>query len=202
MRGNTAQRLRLTLQGGCSTPRLIPQGRGISSPAPPTRALLRPSYLASKGTWEGRLRAPFPAIPSTCLLPAVSWQQRSTRRCKGEPSALPFGYPIDSPPCPRQASPGLPSYEGVDHVPSAPPGRVLQTPAMPGRRRAPLIASLLTPLAYPPGGAALLSPSVPDPHPIGCHATIHRSPTPAPEPSDIPCPTRSFVLRGTKKPSP
>lgn len=98
MRGNTAQRLRLILQGGCSTPRLIPPGRAVSRPAPPTRALLRlPGAVAfswrQRALRKGAFGAPFPAIPSTRLPPLLAEACSARRRCKGE---IPLS-PLDTP---------------------------------------------------------------------------------------------------------
>jgi len=104
VRGNTAHRLRLTLQGGCSTPRLIPLGRAVSRPAPPTRALLRlPGAVAFSGDkgHSGREPSALPSRPShrPAFLPRGSRQQCPPGTAKGR---LPLS-PLDTPSTARPA---------------------------------------------------------------------------------------------------
>lgn len=195
MRGNTAHRLRLTLQGGCSTPRLIPQGRGISSPAPSTRALLRLGALtpfqASKGTLEGSLLRSLPGHPIDPLSCLPAGCGSALRRYKREPSALPFWIPH------RPAHPALGRHhrDRLRMMTCLRPleGAIGSTPCR--AVGAPRIASLLTPPAYPRGRATPLFPPRPHPTPSANILWPPRSPAPIPYPPARPCPARRPVRR-------
>lgn len=198
MRCNTAHRLRLTLQGGCSTPRLIPPGRGDFIPCTPDPCPFAPArrcrFLSDKGHL-GRALSALPSRPShrPAFLPAGRKRQHPSALQRGAFRAPLLDTPSTSPPYPRQASPGSPPH---DDMPT-PLGGCHRSNAMPDRRRTPdRIAAHTTGRPSGKGRAARSGLPATFPPAFPVPRVTHRSPAPLPSPLP-PSHTRSLVLRST-----